>query len=496
MNIRLRRLVLCSILLSAGGLMLIGVAALLAGPSLPPDQTIYLPIVNHRYNTRNFAHGRFGAAASSTELTRYLGLQPYDLSWFNLGWYLDWGVNTQPPEPYGIEYVQVIRLMQTTTPPYYALVEPASWGELAALVQARPNDLYMVGNEPDSPFQDNMCPAAYVSAYHDVYAFIKGISPSTPVGIGGIVQPTPVRFRYLDTIWNTYQISYSQRLPTDFWNIHAFILNETGGWGAFIPPCTDPAGAVTIGLDELDRMDIFISRLQDFRQWMAAKGEREKPLYITEYGILFPEDYGYPNIPRVRDFMYATFDYFLGPQSISPTIGYPRDNNHLVQRWIWFSLAHDPYYMGGALFDPRTTPPTLTTLGQAWIDYVQQLTPTVNLMPYNVIANVPPDPRPVTATIQLEVINNGGSTISNGFYVTLYDQGGTPVSSQMTQDVRCCGRFNVVTLLWPNLPPGIHTGHIRVDPDNRINETNESDNEIEVIVTVLEHYTRLPLIAR
>lgn len=492
----LRRLIPCMAILGIGALVFIGSAISLAGLALETHLATYLPIVNHRYNTRNFAHGRFGAAASSTELTRYLGLQPYDLSWLNLGWYLDWGVNTQPLEPYGMEYVQVIRLMQTATPPYYTLVEPASWGELATLVQTRPNDLYVVGNEPDSPFQDNMCPAAYARAYHEVYTFIKSINPTTQVGIGGIVQPTPVRLRYLDAIWSTYQISYSQRLHTDFWNIHAFILNETGGWGAFIPPCTDPSGAVTIGLDELDRMDIFVSRLQAFRQWMAEKGERDKPLYITEYGILFPEDYGYPNIPRVRDFMYATFDYFQGPQSISPTIGYPRDNNHLVQRWIWFSLAHDPYYMGGALFDPRTTPPTLTTLGQAWIDYVQQLTPTVNLMPYNVIASVLPDPQPVTATIQLEVVNNGNSTIPTGFRVALYDEGGTPVFSQMTQNVRCCGRFNTVALLWPNLSFGIHTGHIRVDPDNWVGETNESDNDIEVSVAVLPYGAYLPLVVK
>ena len=29
------------------------------------------------------------------------------------------------------------------------------------------------------------------------------------------------------------------------------------------------------------------------RQWMADHGQRDKPLWITEYGILMPEEYGF-----------------------------------------------------------------------------------------------------------------------------------------------------------------------------------------------------------
>ncbi len=499
MRIPLPRLALCGVILGIGGLLLIGTATALGGQIRTPrsNSTTHLPIIINRAAPGQFPNCRFGAAApSSGGITTFVGLQPYDLSSLNLGWYLDWNTNPQPQQPYGLEYAQVIRLSQTITPPYYKLDEPATWADLQALVQARPHDLYFVGNEPDSPFQDNMCAPNYAAAYHDVYAFIKGINPAVQVGIGGIVQPTPLRLQYLEDIWDTYAISYGQPLSTDFWNTHAFILNEEqGSWGAGIPRCMAATQGTTVTLQDLDNMSIFTARILAFRQWMADHGQRDKALYITEYGILFPEDILYPE-PRVRTFMWNTFNYFLGPQSINPTLGYARDNNHLVQRWMWFSLAHDPYLMGGALFDPTVTPPVIRPLGldwitgtrglSPWITDTQGLTLSVNLLPYTptMSISVPPGPPPVTVTLQLEIVNNGNYTVTNSFLVTLYDANWTPVTSQTTQWVPGCGRFNVVTLLWPNLPAGTHLGHIRVDPDQRVTETNESDNEADVTVVV------------
>lgn len=513
-NIKLNRLAVCSVILGVSGLMLVGGVALLAGPAPHTNTSVYLPLTAKRAMPNQFPNCRLGAAASSYDLNLYVDLQPYGLSAFNLSWYMDWTVNPNPQEPAGIQYVQNVRVRSIASPPYYRLLEPPTWADLEALVRTRPNDLYIIGNEPDNIYHENLCAPVYASMYHDVYTFIKSISPAARVGVGSVTQPTPLRREYLDRVWNTYQISYGQRLPTDFWSIHSYILTEEryGWWGAFIPPCMENVNTGTIySPRDQDNMQIFTSRIRDFRQWMAEKGERDKPLYITEYGILFPEDIDpFFGTISVTTFMWNTFQYFLGPDSIDPTIGYPRDNNRLVQRVMWFSLAHDPWQYGGALFDPPQPPtqplPLIRPLGYSWVTGTHGLspwitntvglTPSINLMPYNPTSDTILGDPPVTATVRVEIVNNGNYTTTNSFIVTLYDENWIPVSSQTMQLVPGCGEFNVATLLWPNLPPGIHTGHIRVDPDNWINETNESDNEIDVIVTVLEHYTRLPLIAR
>jgi hypothetical protein len=78
----------------------------------------------------------------------------------------------------------------------------------------------------------------------------------------------------------------------DFWSIQSFILNEQeNGWGTGIPPGfeNDHADAVIItNFADTYSIDIFRERLIAFRGWMAGISERGKPLWITEYGSLFP----------------------------------------------------------------------------------------------------------------------------------------------------------------------------------------------------------------
>ena len=57
-------------------------------------------------------------------------------------------------------------------------------------------------------------------------------------------------------------------------------------------------------------MTIFRRQIIDFRRWMAQRGLRDKPLIVTEYGILMPASYGFP--PEVvSSFLVNTFDFFL-----------------------------------------------------------------------------------------------------------------------------------------------------------------------------------------
>jgi hypothetical protein len=114
---------------------------------------------------------------------------------------------------------------------------------------------------------------------------------------------------------------------------------------------------------------------------MNARGLRDKPLWITEYGVLMPD--WYVTDDQVKAFMTGSFDYLLSATDAG--IGYPADGNRLVQRWAWNSLNDQPYqwvdscqcYAGfnGSLFlysDPNY-PGTLTTFGQNFKAYTDAL---------------------------------------------------------------------------------------------------------------------------
>jgi hypothetical protein len=64
--------------------------------------------------------------------------------------------------------------------------------------------------------------------------------------------------------------------------------------------------------------------------------------------------------------MEATFDLFL--TATDDAIGYPGDDNRLVQWWCWYSLAApDDYYLTANLFDPETK--ELAPLGLGFAAY-------------------------------------------------------------------------------------------------------------------------------
>jgi hypothetical protein len=80
---------------------------------------------------------------------------------------------------------------------------------------------------------------------------------------------------------------------------------------------------------------------------MAERGQRDKPLWITEYGILMPTEYGF-DAERVAAFLEGSFELFLNLRD--PELGFSEDDNRLVQRWNWYS-ARDSRYPTGNLFD-------------------------------------------------------------------------------------------------------------------------------------------------
>lgn len=289
-----------------------------------------------------------------------------------------------------IDYLHVIRVSDA------AYNDGTILDSLAELIQSNLGEVWIIGNEPDRDIQDGVTPEVYAQRYYEIAIRIRHLDPTAKIGFGSVVQPTPIRIRYLERALNhlTY-LSCGNRQAAldliDIWSIHAFILNEVGSWGASIPvglKCPEECIDAVFIEDYSDTysIEIFSERILDFRNWMASIGEREKPLWITEYGSLFPDweirckydPYpdcsnpinGWPTQEDNIEYMINTFDFLL--QSSTSLIGMPDDGNKLVQRWYWYSLNDHLYSFGGSLFDPDNNK-EITNQGIAYKNYIELL---------------------------------------------------------------------------------------------------------------------------
>lgn len=276
------------------------------------------------------------------------------------GWYLNWKVDINPPALPGARFVQMIRLYGIDFRPELAVIQSAA--------RAQPGSLWLIGNEPDVIWQDNTTPEQYAAIYGRLYPAIKAADPTALIAIAGVSQPTPLRMAYLDRILAAYQAQFEAEMPVDVWNVHAFVLREErGSWGVDIPPGLDVAQGRLYEIADHADQAIFRQQIADFRQWMADRGLRDKPLIVSEYGVLMPESYGFPT-DVVAGFLVDSFDYFL--TASDPATGYPADQNRLVQAFCWYSVA-DTTYATSNLFDVETK--AVTPVGELFIAYVAGL---------------------------------------------------------------------------------------------------------------------------
>ncbi len=302
------------------------------------------------------ARSRFGFGVALEPVSQY------DVSALGAGWYLSWQVEVAPERPAGLEFVQMVRVRGKKFRPDRKTIAEAA--------ERNPGSLWLIGNEPDVLWQDWSSPDEYAYVYHELYTFLKKHDPACKVAVAGVSQPTPLRLKYLDAILDAYRSRYGEKMPVDVWNVHAFILREEkSSWGVGIPPGFDVAHGLLYGIQDHDDMAIFREQILRFRRWMKEHGEREKPLVVSEYGILMPLAYGFDS-SRVKDFMYRSFDYFL--TAADRDVGYPPDDNRLVQRWCWYSLS-DTHYPTGNLFDPQNH--RITPLGEAFRKYIETISP-------------------------------------------------------------------------------------------------------------------------
>ncbi|MFH1905821.1 MAG: glycosyl hydrolase [Chloroflexota bacterium] len=111
------------------------------------------------------------------------------------------------------------------------------------------------------------------------------------------------------------------------------------------------------------RLDIFKEHIIAFRKWMAANGYRDKPLAVTEFGILLGVEDGYTP-ERIAQYLRESVSWL--ETAVDEELGYSLDGNRLVQRWAWFSLA-DRYFPVSDLANLEAD--TITIVGQAYREY-------------------------------------------------------------------------------------------------------------------------------
>ncbi len=455
----------------------------LASVSASPGDSLY-PIASDRYGVG--VNRAYGYAAD------------YDVAQLKAGWYVDWGTQSDPAYPAGLDYMQIVRASGGTFSP-----DPATFTSIAG---ANLGMTWIVGNEPDCVWQGDSTPDEYAQVYHEVYTALKQADPTSQVTIGGIVQVTPLRLQWLEAVIARYQARYGTPMPVDLWNIHTFILQEKSCyvypydcWGCEIPPGVVASVGMEWGLDDHDRLDLIQQQIVRFRQWMRDRGDREKELIVSEYGILLPDSFGY-DAPRVQTFMLGTFDYFS--TATDPELGCPSDGNRLVQRWAWYSLndkRFEGYTSHSHLFEPSTK--ELTPLGIAFRDYVSPLyVPYVDLLPL-ALQTFPPPPlmareQPITITLTAHV-RNAGNIDTGDVPVRLWvGDPAQPVGPTQTIAGMAARARGSVSVEWPNVASGTYTVGITVDVGDLTAELDEGNNQSIWRLLVAGVVTHLPFMAR
>jgi hypothetical protein len=440
-----------------------------------------LPIVGRNYLDPSHRMSRFGVGVPPVGPT---AVSLSALSSLNAGWYLDWTATPAPSRPGGVSFAQLVNLREDGT-------SALSGAALATAVRANPGALWLIGNEPDSPLQNNVTPDQYAQAYHELYRAIKAGDPTALVSAGGIVQPTPLRMRYLDRILEAYTTRYGTPMPVDVWNTHIYILREEkDSWGAYYPPGISDAEGKALGrLYEVeDHIDIavFQEMVDRFRQWMAERGYQDCPLIITEFGVILPWDYFVedPEDRAVADakvlaFMDASIDYLLNRKD--PTIGCPYDDDRLVQRWAWFALTGS---WSGWLCEQDTG--EVSVYGRRYAELAASQPKTVNLLPVDVWAEAGSGHGAhvgVPTRLQAKITNNGEVPTTVPVAVRFYEgdpsKGGVQIGdTQYITALDGGAALAIASVAWTPSEARAYDLYVQVDPLNAIAETNEGDNTL------------------
>lgn len=500
------------------------------------------------------------------------------VSTLDAGWYLNF--TSSAPRVRSAEFIPVVSVKQVIVngvrqprvdfyPPlasYFRDTTGVIQPGLGTLIARNQGRLWLVGNEMDvnNSIQGNTMPDVYARAYHEAYNYIKKADPSAKVAIGGLSMMTPGRLQYLTIVWNTYRSIYGVDMPVDVWNMHLYILEERNpnnpgenGDGkialgtdpalAKLTAFGDPKYCPALGAPDIPANDprqdvyckaehnsvrIFREQVYAMRQWMKDRGQQNKPLIISEFGLLYPylggnggptceflqdEHQQCFNPARVTKFLRDTIAFMEDTRD--PLLGYPQDENRLVQQWLWYSIVTDPAWSGGSSnlitnnypnFSPGD-PAALTMMGQAFRQEATSRVGSANLVGGNarkyVSFTLPPGNQGA-AVLNVSFRNSGTRSITQPIKVTFYsDQNLTKEIGSVVYDPAKAGavtgctwvdRNNIqVSLVWNNLPVGNHLYWAKIDTDGAVVETNENDNVAGPgLVTIQSDGLFVPVIQR
>jgi hypothetical protein len=469
-----------------------------------------------------FANCRYGAAPAEDDL----GQKTAVISELGAGWYLTFNTKpVHPPPPNGAEFVHMIQIRQKKDGfdylPGYDIIPKLNNG-LANYIKENPGDIWILGNEvdrgpnpdetnPEVRGQGDTHPEVYARAFHEAYQFIKNADPTAQIAISGLVQVTPGRLQYLDKVWNTYLQEYGRPMPVDIWTMHLYILPEVRPDGetpnsiANVAVGTDPTlGIRESGGDaancndpgvycfaEHDKISVFAEQVVAMRQWMADHGQKEKPLLLTEYSILYPyivdgdtcfiqDEFGQCfTADRVYNFMTQSFHY-LNNLARDSELGYSLDNDRLIQQFMWFSVYNDGVGDVSNLLEADLQ--TLSPLGENFRNHVAEEDPTRNLLVEDVddVEAILTGSGTATAKLAVSFRNNGNTMIDQPFKVTFYEDAALSnaiATVEIEEDVfGCANRPYVVTVDWTDLTKGSYDYWVKVDSDDDIVEVSNGDN--------------------
>ncbi len=442
---------------------------------------------------------RFGYATHA-----YNWHEVFDIERLRAGWYVDYSFTTSRPQ--GMDRTVVVKLRAPVT---RAIIDPAS---VIPLIEANPGAIWLIGSEPDMPLeqhQDALFPEEYARLYHDLYILIKSRDRASRIAAGGILQPTPIRLQYLDKVLAAYQSRYGQPMPVDLWHIHNAILNEVSCeydpswcWGAGIPRGINTGHGEIRDIQDNDNMIMFKDQIWAFRRWMAENGYRGYPLLITEYGILQPRIYGFTEA-RVNAFMSATFDFLQ--TATDPYLGDPSDGQRLVQRWAWYWLdgyhydqVTAPEGFNGFLFHQKTA--EFTAFGQEYASHTATFPPlsyadlglaTLRVSPDSSLSELGPKS---DRTLQVRAVSIG-TAASAGTDLELSYSGPVDGVVRRTLSGLSPGKSEWFSFTLKDLEPGAYRVSVKVDPDGKVAESLECNNEAIMTLVVPTDRAYLPIVS-
>jgi hypothetical protein len=436
---------------------------------------------------------RFGVAGGVGSYTAALGA----------GWHQDWGASVNPSHPGGLEYARTIYFTVNTNSCGTGKIPASQRSQVSesitgtALIdnlRANPGALWLIGNEPDSIYDCSpIMPDLYAEIYHDFYTFIRANDPVARIAIGGIVQPSPLRLAYLDEVLNHYQAEYGVPLPTDLWNIHLYAFQEIANdaSGAGVPPGAAASTGWTYNWAQTVDIGVMSQNLRAMRQWMANRGQQGKPLIITEFGQVVPDDGSYTLdgltfTPQVtRDYLLGSIGTFLTATDL--LIGDPADGNRLVQLWAWYSLNDTAY--GGRLLNANGS---LTLAGQAFGQLANTaFTSYVDLYPVAVVTSSlqPAGGSPVAVTLSVQIDNRGNTNTTSSIpgrfarydFTTGQLLSSTPVSVGNVP-ARYAGTPPQFSASWLITAGTMQTLTFELDPNHTLGQPRRSPQQLTYLV--------------